>query len=165
MIVKSATKRTAEVHVKAVDSVSPSSQHTFPTVAARRTPHHGCTSRLFHRLAEATRQLRPVGVAIGFAVLIVTVVALLAGGHADIIKSALAPNVKASDNGDVNVANLAAGANLLASDALYLLVPTVSLACAAGGIAWACGSQRGQGIVVGAVVAGVMVVCLRTIIA
>jgi hypothetical protein len=83
--------------------------------------------------------------------------------HPEIIKSALG----GTDNSGIPTdqsGTLWSGVNTLSSDALMILIPVVSLASAIGGIMWALGSQRGQGIVMGALIAGVAVVMIKTIV-
>jgi hypothetical protein len=114
------------------------------------------------------------------ALAVACVAALALTSQAAIIKSALnpggssaatssascqnnsTPQCQASGDGSSQLVN---GANTLSSDALEVLVPTVTLAGGIGGIMWSLGSQRGQGIVIGAVIAGVAAVMIRTIVA
>jgi hypothetical protein len=99
-----------------------------------------------------------VGVALAFVA-----VKWLGGSHAEIIKAALkAPGAGSASNRDVS--KLIKGADSLADDALLILVPVVSLASGIGGIMWALGSQRGQGIVIGALVAGASAVMVKGIV-
>jgi hypothetical protein len=83
--------------------------------------------------------------------------------HPEIIKSALGVTDNSGAPTDSSE-TLWAGADTLSNDALMILIPVVSLASAIGGIMWALGSQRGQGIVMGALIAGVAVVMIKTIV-
>jgi hypothetical protein len=97
-------------------------------------------------------------------------IALAGGGgvvaaawHPEIIKAALGVKENSGTPQDQS-STLWVGADTLSSDALMILIPVVSLASAIGGIMWALGSQRGQGIVIGALIAGVSVVMIKTIV-
>jgi hypothetical protein len=63
-----------------------------------------------------------------------------------------------------DASNLWNDVNGLSTDALYLLMPTVTLAGAVGGIFWAVGARRGPMIVGGAVMAGVIGAGLKVIV-
>ena len=70
----------------------------------------------------------------------------------------------ASGRASANATSLFTSVSNLSTDALYILLPTVTLAGAVGGIVWAAGSRRGPSIVVGAIVAGVIGAGLKTIV-
>jgi hypothetical protein len=99
--------------------------------------------------------------------LAVIVVLFVLHPHVDLLEGAFgkAPTGPAgSGSASKDTSNLYHDVNTLATDARYILVPSVSLAGAVGAITWALGSRRGPGIVVGAVIAGVVGVGLTTIV-
>ena len=87
--------------------------------------------------------------------------------HVDLLQAAFGVHAtkKPAGGGAVsNATQLFNSVQSLSTDALYILLPTVTLAGAVGGIVWAAGSRRGPSIVVGAIVAGVIGAGLKTIV-
>jgi hypothetical protein len=122
------------------------------------------------QLRRALRRSGPWLATIVVAVLAVSSDAMIiqAALVANAPKPCVAASGKTPQSGDCTndgSAQLIAGAQQLSTDALEILVPVVSLASGIGGIMWALGSQRGQGIVIGALVAGAAAVMIKTIVA
>jgi hypothetical protein len=87
--------------------------------------------------------------------------------HADLLRTAFGvSNTSGAGSGKESsqAATLYKHVQSLSTDALYVLLPSASLAGAVGGIFWAAGSRRGPSIVGGAIVAGVVGAALRTIV-
>jgi hypothetical protein len=92
---------------------------------------------------------------------------LVLNAHADLLQAAfgVTPKAKGPAGGaTTNTTTLFNNISNLSTDAIYILLPTVTLAGAVGGIVWAAGSRRGPTIVVGAIVAGVIGAGLKTIV-
>lgn len=92
---------------------------------------------------------------------------LLLHAHADLLRAAFGvPNTTKVGGGaaSTNAQGLFHHVQSLSTDALYVLMPSVTLAGAVGGIAWAAGSRRGPSIVGGAIVAGVVGAALNVIV-
>ena len=117
------------------------------------------------RMGQATEMIAIVAVAVAATLCVLMCIGLLGGVHAHILESALAPKSKTPGKPSDGAGQLYTGVNTLSNDLLAIMVPTVSVASAGGGIAWALGSHRGQGIVIGALLSGVTVVLLKTFVA
>jgi hypothetical protein len=94
---------------------------------------------------------------------VVVLLALL--GHADLLQGAFnSTPKKPSGSSATDTTNLYNEIGSLSTDATYILLPSVSLAGAVGGIVWAFGGHRGPSIVTGAVIAGVVGASLDVIV-
>ena len=115
----------------------------------RQTESHGTRDRLLY-----------IGGMLLVAAIATAVLVVAVDSRAWIISAAFGDNGK----GDSNVVSLAASLGKLSDDALGVMAPVASLGGIVGGIMWALGSQRGQGLVTGSVVGGVMAVSITTIL-
>jgi hypothetical protein len=129
-------------------------ENAQPASAARVDVRPTLTSNRY--VATVTIALAVVG--------ILAAVALLAlHPHVSLLQDAFnthppaGPTGLTGTTGDVkDTTNLWKEISSLSTDATYVLMPTVTLAGAVGGIFWAVGARRGPAIVGGAVMAGVI---------
>lgn len=130
------------------------------------------TSGRLGPVQSGLNRVRTAIVSYGWLVLATMVVGFVAvllslHGHVDLLQAAFkktptAPGGNSAAAGDTT--SLYNTINGLSTDATYILVPSVSLAGAVGGILWAFGAHRGPQIVAGAVVAGVVGASLDVIV-
>jgi hypothetical protein len=79
------------------------------------------------------------------------IVLACATGHVHVIEDAIG---KQTPGSGTTVAQIVTDLGNLATDTLYVLIPTATIGATVGAISWSAGYQRGQSIVIGACVAG-----------